>query len=880
MIRDGIRRVFDLALRRRDRWEREVEDEIKLHLLLRAEQLGQSGVSADDAYAEAVRRFGPLSQSRAALFDAARHRETRMQRTEFLADARQDVAFALRTLSRQKAWTAITVATLALGIGATTAVFSVVSTLLLHPLPYPRANRVVYVQEQPASGNNTGISVSITPSAKEIRQWRQNAHSFEAMEPTRTRPLSLKTTTGDPSSVYTTAILPTFPDFAGARPIAGRMFTDSDIIAGGRVALLGETFWRERLGGSRSVLGQLITVGDSAYAVIGVMPASLRIGGPGTRPTDVWLPFDLRDDKAAGNILARLRPGVSPAVAARELDSIDARVVGATAGKLPFLVTVSTPAERVRFRSSLYLLSAAVALVLLVACVNVAHLLLARSATRQREMALRAALGAGRGRLLRQLLTESLLLSAAGTLAGIGVGLVGVRALIAFRPTSHDELKAAHLDATTLAIAIGVALVSGVVFGIIGAVQSSRSSTHDALKAGAANASAGARHRRLRSVLVVSEIALSAMLVVGSALVVRSLASLQHTDLGFDPRGLYGMDVTFQSRALPPVARAQILNEFATRVRALPGVRALTLARAEPGSRWFAVGRLQIEGEPPPPKTAMSFIDLGYVRPNYFSTMGIALREGTNFTDTTVAGMQVIINEGFARKHWARGTAVGHRVRIADTDSEPWFTIVGVAHDALTDGPMAESDAPFFYVPVDSGRRAEAILVRVNGDGSVLAPAIAIGKQMGIRDVSINGVERFIDKTLSEPRFVTMVMSVFGVIGLVLAAIGLYGVMSYTITQQTREIGIRVALGAPRSHVVNRVLRRGAALAATGTAFGLLAAGWGTKLIASQLHGVERLDPISFAAGAVVLIGAALLACIVPARRAVAVDPITAIRAE
>jgi predicted permease len=370
------------------------------------------------------------------------------------------------------------------------------------------------------------------------------------------------------------------------------------------------------------------------------------------------------------------------------------------------------------------------------------------------------------------------------------------------------------------------------------------------------------------------------MLVVGAALVVRSLSSLQHTDLGFDPRGLYAINLVPRSGSLTSSSGAASLDEFAHRVQRLPGVRSVTLARAAPGWRFFAVGRFEIDGEPLPAKSGTSFIDINSVRSSYFSTMGIGFREGTNFRDTTIAGHEVIVNEGFARAHWVRGGAVGRRIRIAETDSEPWMTIVGVVNDAMTTGPLTASQAPYLYMPVDTGSRARAVLVRVDGGAAALKPAVAIGRQLGMRDVAVDGVEAFISRSLSEPRFVTMIMSVFGALGLLLAAVGLFGVMSYTVTQQMREIGIRVALGASSASVVNTVLARGAALAVTGAIVGLVLAGWGTKLIETQLHGVQRLDPMSYALGAIVLVGAALAACAVPARRALAVDPMTAIRAE
>jgi len=378
MIRAGIRRAFQLALHRRDRWERDVEDEIKLHLSLRAEQLLAQGATPDEAYREAARRFGSLTESRARLLEAARHREQHMHRTEYLDDLRQDFSFAIRTLGRQKGWTAVTILTLALGIGATTAVFSVVSSLMLNVLPYPHADRIVYVEQQPSQGKSTGIRVTITPSAKVVRAWMQQSHSFEALVGTSLGPKTLKTL-GEPSRVMAADVFPSFPEFAGQRPLRGRMFTEQDILNGGRIVALSEAFWRERFGADPGVLGKVITLNDTSYMIVGVMPAALRLEQR-TRPTDVFLPLDVRDDKRGMAVLGRLRPGVSIAAATRELDSIFARTAESSDGKAPFKTMISTPAQRVRMRDSLLMLTAAVGLVLLVACANVAHLLLARSA--------------------------------------------------------------------------------------------------------------------------------------------------------------------------------------------------------------------------------------------------------------------------------------------------------------------------------------------------------------------------------------------------------------------------------------------------------------------------------------------------------------------
>jgi len=588
MIRQGIRRTLWLALRRRDRWEREVEEEIKTHLALRAEQLMAHGRSPDDAYTEAVRRFGSLSESRARLLEAARHREERMQRTEYLSDLHQDASFAVRTLRRRKAWTLVMIVTLALGIGATTAVFSVVSSLLLHLVPYPHADRVVFVEQQPTRGNTTGIAVSILPGASVVRAWRANAHNFEDIEPAITRKRWIRNASGDSSGVTTTAVLPSFPSFAGERPIRGRMFTDRDITTDARVALLGEAFWRERFGASESVLGKMVTLGDTSYLIIGVLPASLRYRSAITPPAELWTPLDLRNDQLAMSIAARLRAGVSRQTAERELDSIFARTSGMSGGTglrpaAPFHTVVSRPSDRLDFRDSLLLLTWAVALVLLVSCANGAHLLLARASTRQREMAVRAALGAGRARLLRQLLTESALLSLAGAVCGVGIGWFGLRVIIALRPSDLDELRVAHLDWTTLALTIAVAIASAVAFALIGGAQAARSSTNEALKMNGISASSGRRHHRVRGLIVVSEMALSAVLVVVATLLVRSVVNLQRADLGFDPRGLYAIDLPMSGGAFTSdAARAQALAELLSRMRTLPHVTGVTVASVAP----------------------------------------------------------------------------------------------------------------------------------------------------------------------------------------------------------------------------------------------------------------------------------------------------------
>ena len=805
-----------------------------------------------------------------------------MQRTEYLSDLRQDIGFALRSLGRQRSWTAVALLTFALGIGATTAVFSVVSALLLHPLPYPNADRIVYVAQEPTEGNNTGISVSITPLSQIVSEWMRNAHSFETFETGQVRTRKLKTVGGEPSRVSVASIFPSFVNFTGQRVLRGRMFTQADIVDGGHVVLLGETMWRTRFAASDSVFGKVVTLGDSTYQIIGVLPSTVQVPQSYVpKMPDFWIPFDIRTaNLGLSNLVGRLRPGVSIPQAEHELDSVWAR--STTTGRILFRARITTPSQRVRFRDSLVMLTGAVALVLLVACANVAHLLLARSASRQRELAIRAALGAGRGRLLRQLLTESMLLTSAGAALGIGIGWVGLKGLVALRPGSLDSLQLARLDGTTLAFAVGVAAASGAVFGILGVLQSARSSTNESLKASALSSSHSRGERRLRAGLVVSEMALSATLIVGAVMLVRSVVNLQRTDLGFTPHGLYAVSLPLDDYGFAtPAARASFVAEFMRRAQGVPSVVSASLSGVQPGSRWFSVGRFQVEGEPPGAKNKTDLIDINSIQSAFFATMRIPIKQGTLFTDTLPEARQVIVNAGFARKHWPTGSAVGHRVRVAQSDSTPWFTIVGVAGEASTSGAMSESSAPLLYTPWDNGHSSALALVRTNGDARSLAPLLDIARTMGVRrPPPIESVEETMRGFLAAPRFVMLLLTAFTLLAVALAAIGLYGVMSHRVAQDTREIGIRVALGASGSRIGRTVIARGLVLTVAGIVLGLAGARWATKIVESQLHGVSRLDPASFIVGALVLVAISVVACLVPMRRALAVDPMTAIRAD
>ena len=860
----------------------DLDDELRFHIEMRVRDYMARGMSEQDARAATVQRLGDLAAARDTCVTIATRRQHRMTRAQILDALVQDVRFAGRTLRRQKGWTAVAVLTLALGIGANSAMFSVVNHLLLNPIPYPNADRVVLLYQEPSQGNNTGMHVMMLPMARLVTAWRDNARSFESIEPYMTTDVTMERRGSAPRVVHTAAVLPSFAKFAGQRPIVGRMFTQDDLANDEGVVLLSEGMWRAQYGADPNVVGQSLSVNNKPATIVGVMPGVFQLPRTSDGDMDLWLPLNLtrHDDDGLINV-ARLRRGVSVATAMQELDVITRRSEGESKGSR-YSAKVVRPSELVGFQDSLVLLSVAVGFVLLIACANVAHLLLARAATRQREMAIRAAVGAGAGRLFRQLLTESLLLSLSGCVGGLVVGWAGLKLLVNARPESLSDLAAARMDGTTLLATIILSVTTGVVFGLIGAFQASRLSTHDALKAGSSAASHARAHGRLRGVLVVTEMAVCTMLLIGAALLVRSVVSLQTRDPGFDSKGLYSIDVELpQDRYKTPALHEAFYRELIGRAQVLPGIQGFTIASAAPPMSFFQVGALQIEGQPDPAPGTTSFIPGNSVRPEFFKLIGMRIVQGGTFTDTSRAAAQVIVNEGMARKYWPTGSPLGHKLRIVYNGKGEWKTIVGVVANSFSRGLTGDASSPMLYFAGQSLYRPW-LIVRTSGDATFIP---AIGSIISSLDAhlpppQVTNIEQAMQKSIAGPKFTMFLLMIFTVVAVGLAAIGLYGVLAYTVAQRTREIGIRMALGASRRAVARSVMSQGMLLAGIGAVIGLVAARAGAKMLGSMLYGVQQTDPVAFAAGAFMLVVIAALACLVPARRALSVDPLIAMRAD
>ena len=858
----------------------DVDEELAFHADMRSRDYRARGLGEPEARAAALARLGDLDAARTACVAIDGRRYRRMNRARILDELRQDMRFGIRGLLRHKGWTAVGVLTLAIGIGATTAVFSVMNNLLLHPLDYPHADRLAVVYQEPANGRVSGVTVYVLPATPVFRAWRAGAYAFEDLEAFATADAVLRVGRGAASTAHTAAVQPGFARFAGVkRPLLGRWFTEADVRSGAQVALLSETLWRSRFGGADSAIGGTIVLGRRVYTIIGVMPAAFQLPALLQERTDVFLPLDVTDDQLGVQIIGRLRPGVTDGQAARELDSLAARMPGAPT-PLDAVATVVPPGRIVGFRGSLLMLGAAVALVLIIACANVAHLLLARGAAREREIAIRAAIGAGRARLFRQAVTESLLLAGVGCGAGLALGWAGLRFLVALRPAQLSELGLAHMDATTLLVAIGLTVVTGLVFGTVGASQAARLASPEALRVGAPTAPGAARARG-RSLLVITEMGLCTTLLAAAALLIRGVARIQLAHPGFDPAGLYALsaDLSATSDSTGPLQWA-FYDRLAERLPAVPGVTGVTVATTAPAGRSFSLGTLEIEGQPSTAHAASGYINTVGVRPGYFALMGMRFVQGGPFTDTSEAGGQVIVNAGLARRYWPRGSALGHRLRVAFGGQGRWMTIVGVVNDAATGGLLMDRADPVLYTPPTSFF-APTLLVRVTAPAAVLPVVRDLVRRMNpaVPPPAITDAATAMAASIGSQRFTMLLLATFAGIAVALAAVGLYGVMAYAVAERSQEIGIRIALGATAVRIAATVLGRGLGLVGAGLAIGLVGAHWGTRLALGLVPGATGGDAAALAAAAGVLALAALLACIRPVLRAMRVDPVVAMRA-
>jgi predicted permease len=806
-----------------------------------------------------------------------------------------DLRYAVRTLVKSWRVTLLASGAIAIGIGAATAIFSVVNGVLLRPLPYADADRLVMIWSHWENWPQTWVS------GAEFGDYSRQLRSLTGVTAFRREALNL--TDGDaPERVGATMASASLFKTLGVLPARGRPFVESDDQPGApRVAVISDGLWRSHFGSDPTVIGRDIHLRDTVVTVLGIMPPGFQMPTQVSAPVDVWMPLALSVEDAADrgghglDVVARLAPGVTRATAQREVDALTARFreIDPVEYSLAFGATlVPVPSQVLgTVEPALLLLLGAVGVVLLVACANVANLLLVRAEGRRREMAVRTAVGASVARIARQLLTESLVLATVGGVVGVALGVIGARAFAIVSPQSIPRSTTISVDGRALAFAAFATLLTGILFGSAPVLHGMRTDVQSILRGGS-RGSGDRFHRRTREALVVAEVAMSLVLLAGAALLVRSFERLRHVNAGFDPTGVLTMHVSLPPQAYPGHAETQrFYRQVVDRVRTLPGVSAAGIVRALPttetiGDRGFFVEGM-VGGDD---KMLHTQGDWQVVSPGYFAAMGIRLERGRTLTDDDRPGFPgaIIFNQSLARKVFGDGEAVGHRIRMGGDTT--WRTIVGVVDDIRHAGldlpPRPELYLPHAQWPTSAGampQRAMWLVVRSQSDPAVLSAAVR--RELRALDASVpvsevRTMNEVLARWMAERRLELLVLGALAVAALLLAAIGVYGVSAYAVAQRTHEIGVRVALGARRGDVMRMIVGRGAALALAGAAIGTVAALALGGTIQKLLYGVGSRDPITLVATAAALMATAIAATYLPARRATGIAPIEAMRGE
>jgi putative ABC transport system permease protein len=873
-----------LELLRKPQAERELDEELRGHIERQTEQNIRLGMNPEEARRLACKAFGGVEQAK------ERSRDARGAR--WIEELWQDLRYGARMLAKSPGFTLTAVITLSLGIGANTAIFSLVNAVLLRSLPFPQPERIMTIWEETSAD---GIARQhFAPGNYSDLKAQQTV--FAQIAALTSSEMNL-TGDGEPEKLEGVAALePEVFDILGVKPAAGRLFLPAEYARGAnKVILISHDFWRRRFGGAADVIGKELTLNDEKFVIVGALPANFQFLNP---DASFWTPAGFNQrmmEYRYGHgltVIARLKPGGAEAQAQAEVKTIMRRIAQdhpAEAGRLSASVHPLHEYLTGDVRRPLLVLLVAVGFVLLIACANLASLLLARATTRRKEIAVRMALGAGRLRVVRQLLTESALLASAGGLCGLLVAVWSFALLRQLIPSGMTGSATLGLDGQALAYTLGLSLLTGVLFGLAPAWQATRMDVNDALKQSGARSGAG--HHRLQNALVVAEVALALVLTVGAGLLIQTFYRLRHVDVGFRVENTLTLQTRLTRGRYPDHARrAAFYQQTLERVRALPGVVSAAYASRQPLTSLSGIYSLTIEGRSAQGGAAME-ADHRQVSPEYFATLDIPLLQGRVFDDhdTLQTEPVAIINETMARRFWPDENPLGKRFAV-DEDGIPAsqsLTIIGVAGDVKHRG--LENDVrPEFYMPhaqvdYNSYSVPSYLIVRTAGDSMSLAAAVRqaiYSVDPGQPAAEVRTVESLLDEMVEQRRLRMTLLAAYAGLALLLAAVGIYGALAHFVTQRSSEIGVRMALGAQAGDVLRFVLRRGMGLALAGMGIGLIASFAMTRLMEALLFGVSGTDPLTFGLTTITLTLVALVASWIPARRAMKVDPLLALKRE
>jgi putative ABC transport system permease protein len=808
-----------------------------------------------------------------------------------LVDVWRDVRYAIRLLGRTPGFTTVAVITLALGIGANSAIFSVISAVMLRPLPYADPSRLVSVGERQADGS-TGNVGYLT-----FADWRDRARGFDQLAVIRLWSATL-VADGEPERLVGMRVSANFFGMLGVAPALGRDFRqDDDHPSRWRVLILSDGLWRRRFNADPAAIGRTITMNDERYTIVGVMPRSFEplISEHFYQRAEIWaplgyegtLPYACRSCQHL-KALGRVKSSTTIEAARADLDAVQARMRGEHPNDYPrsTVALVPLPQELNRqVRPTILVLMGAVAFVLLIACANVANLMLARLANRERDLALRAALGASRARLVRQLLIESALVAAAGGAIGIVLAAWGVPSLTHVSPTTIARLAGAHVDARVLLFSIAISAATAVAFGLLPALRTSRVDLQAVLRTDNRKTATGPGSRA-RRLLVAIDVALAVVLLAGAGLMIKSVGRLLDVDPGFDPDHVLTMQISYVGA--PYAEDAAVVaanNRMLDRLRALPGAESVATASQIPLGGNLDRWAVTVQGRPPVDPADVVSPERYGVTPDYFSLMKIPLLHGRTFTadDTRSSDPVIVIGERTARVVWPTSDAIGEHVRTGDGEHGPWRRVIGIVGD-VRHRDLASPPTPQMYTPqaqlTDSYL---TVVIRAHSDPALLASAAREAIRSVAKDVPISEVaslSSLVDRSIGPRRFVKLLLELFGLVALTMTAVGVYGVISYSVAERTREIGIRTALGASRDDIVRLILVNGSTVIVAGIAVGLALAAFATRFLESSLYGVSPVDPATLASVAALLLGVGFVAQLIPIARATRVDPSIALRQE